>query len=108
LREYLKQGCKGYDPKKLQILTRKVLKFVHQAPNKALLMVKVALLFRVFGRCRRQELVNKLVDHIKNSGSVVVVNVSETKTDKKRVFTIIDEKEMNCLKLHRYDRRVVT
>jgi glutamate formiminotransferase len=89
-------------------LTRKVLKFVHQAPNKALLMVKVALLFRVFGRCRRQELVNKLVDHIKHSGSVVVVNVSETKTDKKRVFTIIDEKEMNCLKLHRYDRRVVT
>ena len=64
-------------------------------------MLKVALLFCVFGGCRRQELVNMQSSHIDDIGSVIVVNIPETKTDKKRVFTIIDENEMNSLKLIR-------
>ena len=100
LGEYLKQSSKGYQAKKSKILTREeVLKFIHEAPNKTYLMIKVALLFGIFGGCRRQELVNMLVDHIEDRGTVFVVNIPETKTDKKRVFTIIEEKEMNSLKL---------
>lgn len=102
LGEYLKQSSKGYEAKKSKVLTREeVLKFVHEAPDETFLMVKTALLFGVFGGCRRQELVNMMVDHVEDRGSVVVVNIPETKTDKKRVFTIIEEKEMGCLKLTR-------
>lgn len=100
--EYLKQKSKGYEPKKSSVLTREnVLKFIHEAPNETFLMNKVALLFGVFGGCRRQELVNMLVTHVEDRKSVFVVTVPETKTDKKRVFTIIDEDEMKSLKLIR-------
>ncbi|KAJ8912672.1 hypothetical protein NQ315_011031 [Exocentrus adspersus] len=57
--EYLKQGSKGYQPKKSKTLSREnVLKFIHEAPNETFLMKKVALIFGIFGGCRRQELVN--------------------------------------------------
>lgn len=102
LSEYLKQQSKGYQPKKSKVLSREdVLKFIHEASNETFLMNKVALIFGVFGGCRRQELVNMLVTHVEDRKSVFVVNVPETKTDKKRVFTIVDEDEMNSLKLIR-------
>lgn len=102
LSEYLKQRSKGYQPKKSKVLSREdVLKFIHESPNETFLMNKVALIFGVFGGCRRQELVNMLVTHVEDRKSVFVVTVPETKTDKKRVFTIIDEDEMNSLKLIR-------
>lgn len=102
LMEYLKQTSKGYKAKKSKILSREdVLKFIYKAPNETFLMKKVALIFGIFGGCRRQELVNMLVTHVEDRKSVFVVNVPETKTDKKRIFTIIDESEMNSLKLIR-------
>ncbi|KAJ8910515.1 hypothetical protein NQ315_012812 [Exocentrus adspersus] len=100
--EYLKQGSKGYQPKKSKTLFREnVLKFIHEAPNETFLMKKVALIFGIFGGCRRQELVNMLITHVEDRESVFVVSVPETKTDKKRIFTIIEEDEMNSLKLIR-------
>ncbi|KAJ8912290.1 hypothetical protein NQ315_017323 [Exocentrus adspersus] len=100
--EYLKQGSKGYQPKKSKTLSREnVLKFIHQAPNETFLMKKVVLIFGIFGGCRRQELVNMLITHVEDRESVFVVSVPETKTDKKRIFTIIEEDEMNSLKLIR-------
>ncbi|KAJ8911546.1 hypothetical protein NQ315_012799 [Exocentrus adspersus] len=100
--EYLKQGSKGYQPKKSKTLSREnVLKFIHEAPNETFLMKKVALIFGIFGGCRRQELVNMLITHVEDRESVFVVSVPETKTDKKRIFTIIEEDEMNSLKLIR-------
>ena len=64
LGEYLKQGSKGYEPKKSKIVTKEeVMKCLHEAPNKTFRMVKAALFFGIFGGCRRQELINMLVDH---------------------------------------------
>ncbi|KAJ8912814.1 hypothetical protein NQ315_014397 [Exocentrus adspersus] len=94
--EYLKQGSKGYQPKKSKTLSREnVLKFIHEAPNETFFMKKVALIFGIFGGCRRQDLVNMLITHVEDRESVFVVSVPETKTDKKRIFTIIEEDEMN-------------
>lgn len=91
--EYLKQKSKGYEGKESNILTgEQVLKFIQKASNPAFLMAKVSLLFDVFGRCRRQELVIISVEHIEDRISVIVVNVFETKTTRfrnERVFTII-------------------
>lgn len=102
LGEFLKQGSKGYEPKKSKVLSRElVLQFIHNAPDETFLMVKVALIFGVFGGCRRQELVNMLINHVEDRGSVFVINIPETKTDKKRVFTIIDENQMNSIMLVR-------
>lgn len=99
LEKCLKQKFNEYERKKLKILTREqVLKFIQEAPNQMFLMVKVALLFDVFGGYRRQELVNMSVEH-KDRNAVIVVNVLEIKTGKKRVFTIIEENEMDSLKL---------
>lgn len=99
---YLKQRSKGYEAKKSKVLTREeVLKFIHEAPNETFLMMKVALLFGIFGGCRRQELVNMLIGHFDDRESVIVVTIPETKTDKKRVFTIVEENEMNSLNLIR-------
>ncbi|XP_063914724.1 uncharacterized protein LOC135131105 [Zophobas morio] len=100
--EHLKEQIKGYESKKSKVLSsEQVLKFLKDAPNKAFLAVKVAVLFGVFGRCRRQELVNILVDNVDDRGSVIVVTIPATKTDKRRIFTIIDENEMNSIDLIR-------
>ncbi|KAJ4449530.1 hypothetical protein ANN_00931 [Periplaneta americana] len=86
---------------KSKVLTREeVLKLIRQAPNEIFLIIKVALLLGIFGGCR-QELVSMLVNHIADKDSVTILNIPETKTDKKRVFTIIDENEMKSLKLIR-------
>lgn len=42
-----------------------------------------------------------LVTHVNNRESVFMVNVSETNTGVKGVFTIVDEVETNSLKLIR-------
>ena len=62
-------------------------------------MIKVALLLSIFGGYRRKDHVNLLINHKEDRGSVVIVNIPETKTDKKGVLSIIEENEMNSLKL---------
>ena len=101
----MKQKSKGYEAKKSKVLTREgILKFIHEAPNETFLMMKVALLFGIFGGCRRQELVNMLIGHFDDRESVIVVTIPGMKTDKKRVFTIVEENAMNSLNLIRqYD-----
>lgn len=63
------------------------------------LMKKVASMFDVFGGYWLQELVNSLVTHVEHRKSVSVVNVSETKTNQKRGFIVVDEGKMNNLKI---------
>lgn len=55
----------------------------------------------IFGACRTSELVNMLSSDIEDRGSVIVVNVSKTKNDVKRKFTIIDEEELSAARLVR-------
>lgn len=53
----------------------------------------------VFGEGLRQELMNMLITHVEEIQSLLAINVRGTKTDKKRVFTIAEEDEINSLKL---------
>mgnify|MGYP005986130839 CR=1 FL=1 len=43
------------------------------------------------GGCRTAELVDMQIGHIKYRGSVLVVNVPDTKTKKPRVFTVVED-----------------
>lgn len=55
----------------------------------------------IFGACRTSELVNMLSSDIEDRGSVIVVNISKTKNDENRKFTIIDEEELSAARLLR-------
>lgn len=55
----------------------------------------------IFGACRTNELVNMLSSDIEDRGAVIVVNVSKTKNDVNRKFTIIEEEELSAARLVR-------
>lgn len=55
----------------------------------------------IFGACRTNELVNMLSSDIEDRGSVIVINVSKTKNDINRKFTIIDEEDLGAARLVR-------
>lgn len=55
----------------------------------------------IFGACRTNELVNMLSSDIEDRGSVIVINVSKTKNDVNRKFTIIDEEDLGAARLVR-------
>ncbi|XP_031328141.1 uncharacterized protein LOC116159324 isoform X2 [Photinus pyralis] len=99
---FLKVKSKGYKPKKSQVLTGdQVFEFIKRAPNDIYLLHKVVLVMGVFGGLRRDEMVKMCIDDITDKGSVVIVNVPETKTGTSKGFTIVEEEEINALKLVR-------
>lgn len=55
----------------------------------------------IAGGCRIGELVNMKIDDVDDRGNVVVVTLPDTKTNKPRVFTIIEEKDLNALHIYR-------
>ncbi|KAJ3666168.1 hypothetical protein Zmor_001622 [Zophobas morio] len=84
----------GYVPKKSEVLFRQQLKkFLREAPNDIFLICKVTLIMEIFGACRTNELLNML--------DQIVINVSKTKNDVNRKFTIIDEEELSAARLVR-------
>ena len=48
-------------------------------------------IFGLFGACRRVEFYNLCIDDVKEEGSVVVVHIKDTKTDRPRIFTVLNE-----------------
>ena len=52
-------------------------------------MMKVATIIELFGASRREELYKLSVDSIKHLENMVLVEVPDTKTKIKRIFTII-------------------
>ncbi|XP_031338472.1 uncharacterized protein LOC116177141 [Photinus pyralis] len=83
LTQFLKNVSKGHVSKKSSVLTREdILKFLRQAPNHEYLLVKVALIFGIYGGCRRQELCDMLISDVEDRGEVIVVTIPQTKTDK--------------------------
>lgn len=99
---FLKVKSKGYKPKKSQVLTgEQVLAFIKGASDDFYLLHKVVLVMGVFGGLRRDEMVKMCIDDIIDKGSVVIVKVPETKTGTSKGFTIVEEKEINALKLVR-------
>lgn len=94
LTAFLKEKSVGYKPKKSKTLSQdNVSKFLLEAPDREFLMMKVILIFGIAGACRRDELVKMTTNDIKEEGSVLVVTVPNSETNKGRVFTIINDRE---------------
>lgn len=56
---------------------------------------KVATLIGIAGACRREELHKMCIEDIEQHGSVFVVNILNTKTNRPRVFTIVGDGTVN-------------
>jgi integrase len=78
-----------------------VITFVVNAPDDTYLMIKVAIVFGISGACRLEELANISVDDIEDRNSVRVITIPKTKTNKKRVFTIINDNSISALEIYR-------
>ena len=51
----------------------------------------MALLFGICGACRVDEMVNMIIDDLRDMGPILIVNIPDSKTKKKIIFTITDE-----------------
>ena len=102
LTSFLKNNSVGHEAKKAMVLSKDdVIKFITEAPDEMHLITKVALIFGTYGACRREELTNVSVNDVEDRGSVLVVTIPKTKTNKKRVFTIIDDDVVSALVVYR-------
>jgi integrase len=89
---FLKTKSLGYVPKKSADLNRaEVETFLKEAPNEEFLLVKAVTIFGVCGGCRRQELCDVKVQHVKDEGAVIVVRIPDTKSHVSRAFTILSD-----------------
>lgn len=99
----LMKSSRGYEPKKSEVFSRdNIITFLKEAPNdNNYLLHKVVLIMGYFGRCRSQELLNMTINDIEDRGSVMVVNIPESKTGIRRQFTIVEETAFPTLSLIR-------
>jgi integrase len=82
---YLKRQSEGYETKKSKILSQDdVSKFLTEAPGDTFLLIKVALIFGLYGACRSEELRKLNVGNIEDTGFILVVTLHYTTTKKKR------------------------
>jgi integrase len=51
---------------------------------------QVIAMIGIAGGCRREELYNMSLHDVQDTGSQLVITIPQTKTNKKRVFTVID------------------
>ena len=53
------------------------------------LMIQVAVCFGIYGACRREELHSlRLSQIMENGDSLIIITLSDTKTNRKRVFAV--------------------
>lgn len=57
-------------------------------------------MFGIYGACRREELANMSTSDVDYRRSVIIVTIPKTKTNKKRVFTIVDDDAIRGLELY--------
>ncbi|CAH1366303.1 unnamed protein product, partial [Tenebrio molitor] len=89
---YVKRQTEGHVPKKSKVLEKEqVQKCILDAPNNLFLMTKAVTIFGVCGGCRRQELCDVKVQHVKDEGAVIVVRIPDTKSHVSRAFTILSD-----------------
>ncbi|XP_069670903.1 uncharacterized protein [Periplaneta americana] len=101
---FLKKKNVGQMPKKSKVFDREdMIRFLMEAPDDTYLMMKVVMIMGIAGACRRDEITNLTIDDIEDRGSVVVVNIPNTKTKISRTFTIIDnpDEEVHFLDIFR-------
>jgi hypothetical protein len=53
--------------------------------------LQVATIFGIFGGCRREELYCLTVDSVVDTGSSIIVSIPQTKTGRRRMFSIVEE-----------------
>lgn len=63
--------------------------------------MQTILALGIAGGCRIGELVNMKIDDVDDRGNVLVVNIQDTKTNKPRFFTVINEGEINALDIYK-------
>ncbi|XP_045462723.1 uncharacterized protein LOC123672598 [Harmonia axyridis] len=79
---FLKQHSRGYVAKKSKVFTREEFEyFLDAAPDEQYLLIGVVFIMGVAGGCRIGELVTM---------SVLVIQIPDRKTYKKRVFTVVN------------------
>lgn len=85
----LKRKSEGYRCKKSMVLTKtNVTTFLQQADDKTHLLWKVALIIGLAGACRREELTNLLIKHVKDEGTCFHFCLPSTKTKIARDFFV--------------------
>lgn len=89
---FLKRQNDTYEAKKSKVLTMEnVTMFLKEAPDDKFLLMKVVLIFGLNGACRRAELCSLTVKDIEDTGKILVITLHDTKTKKRRVFTVGSE-----------------
>ncbi|XP_029171116.1 uncharacterized protein LOC114940557 [Nylanderia fulva] len=92
LTSFLKTQSKGFQSKKANTLTpEQIKKFLDEAPDQTHLATKLATIFGICGACRRDELANINMEHIKDRGSLLLVTIPTTKNYKPRSFVVTEE-----------------
>uniref|UniRef100_A0A6P7GM76 Uncharacterized protein LOC114344094 n=1 Tax=Diabrotica virgifera virgifera TaxID=50390 RepID=A0A6P7GM76_DIAVI len=80
---FIKKKRTGYVPKKSKTLEKEqAQKFISDAPNDVFLMIKVALIFRVAGALRKDELLKLETNNVQDLGSKFLVTIKASKTHK--------------------------
>lgn len=92
LTAFLKRESVGYKPKKSKTLSHhNISKFLLEAHDSEFLMKKVVLIFGIAGACRRDELVKMTTEDIQVNVSVIIVTITDSKSNKGRMFTITND-----------------
>jgi hypothetical protein len=73
-------------------------RFLNEVPDAKYLMVKVAIIFGLFGGLRREELCKLTVDDIEELEDSLLVRISDTKTNVNRSFCIVGSYVTYCRK----------
>ncbi|XP_050312488.1 uncharacterized protein LOC126747732 [Anthonomus grandis grandis] len=85
----LREKSKGYVADRAKAFTKEeVHKFLKLAPDEDYLLYKVALILGVCGGCRRDELAKLTVEDIQDLGAVLLVKISDPKSNLYRTFTV--------------------
>ena len=83
---FLKRNSAGFRSKKSKTLNRTlILEFLKEAPDSLYLMKKVVTIFGIAGACRRDELQNISIDDIEEAGSILIIKIPRSKTDKEKL-----------------------
>lgn len=100
---FLKKCNSGHQPTQSKVLTREEVNlFLKEACDKDYLLVKVIAMIGIAGGCRREELYSMTLNDIQDTGTQLVITIPQTKTNVKRIFTVINEMEgINFLEIYR-------
>ncbi|XP_074026011.1 uncharacterized protein [Leptinotarsa decemlineata] len=91
LRASLKHKSDGYKSKKSSTLTsEQINQFIKEAPDSKYLFSKVAVIIAISGACRKTELKDMQIDHIKDMDKELYIKVPDTKTKTEKSFIVSD------------------